>query len=46
MQLLVALSGLQLVFLPPYSPSSNAIEEFWSVCKSKVKTSCLEEKLF
>lgn len=44
LQLLVALSGLELVFLPPYSPSLNAIEEFWSVCKSKVKRSALNRK--
>ena len=44
LQLLVALSGLELVFLPPYSPGLNAIEEFWSVCKSKVKRSNLSKK--
>lgn len=44
LQLLVALSGLELVFLPPYSPGLNAIEEFWSVCKSKVKRSALSRK--
>ena len=43
-QLLVAESGLELVFLPPYSPGLNAIEEFWSVCKSKVKRSALNKK--
>lgn len=30
-------SGLEIVYLPPYSPALNAIEEFWAVCKSKVK---------
>lgn len=44
LQLLVALSGLELVFLPPYSPALNAIEEFWAVCKSKVKRSNLSKK--
>ena len=28
LELLVALSGMELVFLPPYSPELNAIEEF------------------
>ena len=28
-QLLVALNGLELVFLPLYSPGLNATEEFW-----------------
>lgn len=43
-QLLVALSDLELVFLPPYSPCLNAIEEFWAVCKSKVKKAKVEKK--
>lgn len=43
-QLLVALSDLELVFLPPYSPCLNAIEEFWAVCKSKVKKARVEKK--
>ncbi|RLV92537.1 hypothetical protein JA1_003068 [Spathaspora sp. JA1] len=43
-QLLVASAGLQLVFLPPYSPCLNAIEEFWAVCKSKVKRSNLSKR--
>ncbi|KAI5962014.1 hypothetical protein CANMA_003666 [Candida margitis] len=44
LQLLVASSGMELVFLPPYSPALNAIEEFWSVCKAKVKRSHLSRK--
>ncbi|KAI5965432.1 hypothetical protein CANMA_003402 [Candida margitis] len=44
LQLLVASSGMELVFLPPYSPALNAIEEFWSVCKAKVKRSNLSRK--
>ena len=44
LELLVALSGMELVFLPAYSPSLNAIEEFWSVCKAKVKRSNLSRK--
>lgn len=34
---LVEESGLQIVYLPPYSPALNATEEFWAVSKSKVK---------
>ncbi|KAI5965434.1 hypothetical protein CANMA_003404 [Candida margitis] len=44
LELLVASSGMELVFLPPYSPALNAIEEFWSVCKAKVKQSNLSRK--
>ena len=44
LQLLVALSGVELVFLPPYSPGLNTIEEFWSACKVKVKRSNLSRK--
>ncbi|KAI5969027.1 hypothetical protein CANMA_001939 [Candida margitis] len=44
LKLLVASSGMELVFLPAYSPSLNAIEEFWSVCKAKVKRSNLSRK--
>ncbi|KAI5970613.1 hypothetical protein CANMA_000354 [Candida margitis] len=44
LELLVASSGMELVFLPAYSPALNAIEEFWSVCKAKVKRSNLSRK--
>ncbi|KAI7876055.1 hypothetical protein K492DRAFT_135768 [Lichtheimia hyalospora FSU 10163] len=27
----------QCLYLPPYSPELNPIEQFWSVCKSKLK---------
>ncbi|XP_003870150.2 hypothetical protein CORT_0E04330, partial [Candida orthopsilosis Co 90-125] len=37
-------SGMELVFLPAYSPILNAIEEFWSVCVAKVKRSNLTRK--
>lgn len=40
-RLLVENNGLELVFLPPYSPDLNAIEEFWSECKSRIKKSPL-----
>ncbi|KAG0807782.1 hypothetical protein G6F17_010171 [Rhizopus arrhizus] len=29
--------GYGCVYLPPYSPELNPIEQFWSVCKSKMK---------
>jgi transposase len=29
--------GYGCVYLPPYSPELNPIEQFWSVCKSKLK---------
>lgn len=33
--------GYGCVYLPPYSPELNPIEQFWSVCKSKVKREAL-----
>lgn len=37
--------GYRCVYLPPYSPELNLIEQFWSVCKSKLKRErLLEEK--
>lgn len=39
--------GYGCVYLPPYSPELNPIEQFWSVCKSKVKREALlEEETF
>jgi transposase len=29
--------GYRCIYLLPYSPELNQIEQFWSVCKSKVK---------
>ncbi|KAG0934948.1 hypothetical protein G6F57_008816 [Rhizopus arrhizus] len=29
--------GYGCVYLPPYSPELNPIEQFWSICKSKLK---------
>jgi transposase len=29
--------GYGCIYLPPYSPELNPIEQFWSVCKSKIK---------
>lgn len=36
--------GYRYVYLPPYSPELNPIEQFWSVLKSKVKRSKFLEK--
>lgn len=36
--------GYQCVYLPPYSPELNPIEQFWSVCKSKLKWEKLLEQ--
>lgn len=43
-QLLAALSGSELVSLPPYSPNLNVIEELWSACTARVKRSHLSKK--
>ncbi|KAG1442606.1 hypothetical protein G6F56_010995 [Rhizopus delemar] len=36
--------GYRYVYLPPYSPEMNPIEQFWSVVKSKVKRNKFLEK--
>ena len=36
--------GYGCVYLPPYSPELNPIEQFWSVCKSKLKREALLEE--
>ncbi|KAG0735968.1 hypothetical protein G6F32_008590 [Rhizopus arrhizus] len=36
--------GYRYVYLPPYSPELNPIEQFWSVVKSKVKRNKFLEK--
>ena len=33
--------GYGCIYLPPYSPELSPIEQFWSVCKSKVKREAL-----
>ena len=33
--------GYGCIYLPPYSPELNPIEQFWSVCKSKLKRETL-----
>lgn len=35
--------GYKCVYLPPYSPELNPIENFWSVIKNKVKRSTFDE---
>ncbi|KAG1152122.1 hypothetical protein G6F37_000664 [Rhizopus arrhizus] len=36
--------GYGCVYLPPYSPELNLIEQFWSVCKSKLKREAFLEE--
>ncbi|KAG1141000.1 hypothetical protein G6F37_005905 [Rhizopus arrhizus] len=36
--------GYGCVYLPPYSPEINPIEQFWSVCKSKLKREAILEE--
>ena len=33
-------AGMRLLFLPPYSPDLNPIEQFWSELKAKVRRVC------
>ena len=41
---LIESRGYKCVYLPPYSPELNPIEQFWSVCKSKLKREQLLEE--
>lgn len=36
--------GYRCIYLPPDSPELNPIEQFWSVCKSKLKRERLLEE--
>jgi transposase len=36
-QKLIEQRGYGCIYLPPYSPELNPIEQFWSACKSKLK---------
>lgn len=36
--------GYKCVYLPPYSPELNPIEQFWSIVKNKVKRSQFQDK--
>ncbi|KAG1321684.1 hypothetical protein G6F62_010684 [Rhizopus arrhizus] len=40
-KLYVESRGYDYVHLPPYSPELNPIEQFWSICKSKLKREAL-----
>ncbi|MDE5556279.1 MAG: transposase [Ruminococcus sp.] len=31
--------GVNLIFLPPYSPELNPIEKYWYILKQKIKSS-------
>lgn len=33
-------AGVRLLFLPPYSPDLNPIEQFWSELKAKIRRLC------
>ena len=35
---LIERAGCSLLFLPPYSPDLNPIEEWWAILKAKIKT--------
>ena len=35
---LIEAAGCKLLFLPPYSPDLNPIEEWWAILKAKIKT--------
>lgn len=36
---MIASRGCKCIYIPPYSPELNPIEQFWAVVKSKVKRS-------
>jgi isftu1 transposase len=36
------MAGIQLLFLPPYSPDLNPIEQFWSELKAKIRLICYD----
>lgn len=36
--------GYQCIYLPPYSPELNPIEQFWSIAYNKVKRSQFQTK--
>ena len=37
MKALIEAAGCRLVFLPPYSPHLNKIEQWWAVLKAKIR---------
>ena len=40
------LLNITLIYLPPYSPHLNPIEQIWGILKRKIKEYCLESKEF
>lgn len=34
---LITKRGYKYIFLPPYSPELNPIEQFWAITKSKIR---------
>jgi len=36
-QSLIKNAGCEVLFLPPYSPDFNPIENYWAVVKSRIK---------
>lgn len=40
---LIETRGYRAIYLPPYSPELNTIEDFWSVVKNSVKRSVFQE---
>ena len=37
-------SGCKLIFLPPYSPDLNPIENWWAILKTHIRTALKETK--
>jgi hypothetical protein len=40
---MITARGYRSIYLPPYSPELNPIENFWSIVKNKVKRSSFED---
>lgn len=41
---LITSRGYRRIYLPPYSPERNPIEQFWSIVKNKAKRSKFSDK--
>lgn len=41
---LITKRGCKSIYLPPYSPELNPIEQLWAIVKNKVKRSRFEDK--
>lgn len=37
------MTGYRSIYLPPYPPELNPIEQFWAIVKNKVKRSSFED---